>query len=281
MFSWIQWDPDRFAFHIPFFDHPVAWYGLLFVLGIVCGYFIVVSMLKWWLKKEGDGDPRLHASQLADRLTWFALIGGIIGARLGHVFLYEWPYYSSHLLAIFKIWEGGLASHGGAVGVVVGLLFFRWSLQKRYPYLSLVAILDTLAVPIPLVGAFIRVGNFINQEIIGTHSTLPWAVVFVHPVDGGGIYSRHPVQLYEALAYLAIFALLFTLWAFKKEQLRRGILSGLFFLLVFGVRFFLEYVKDQRGYVFNESYLLTGQILSVPFILLGFWLLFYGRQAKR
>ena len=280
IFSWLYWNPDRFAFQIPFVHHPVAWYGLLFVLGVVCAYFIAIKIFERWLQEEGVLNARLHAYQLADRLTWLALAGGIIGARLGHVLFYEWPYYSHHLFDIIKIWEGGLASHGGAIGVVIGVCLFRWSTGREYPHLTLIAILDILAVPIPLMGAFIRLGNFINQEIVGTHSELPWAVIFANPVDGGGAYPRHPVQLYEALAYLLIFALLLTLWIYRGTRLKKGTLSGLFFLLVFGARFLLEYVKDQKGDVFNESYLLTGQILSLPFILLGVWLLLYPFKCK-
>src|SRR5262249_26519739 len=124
---------------------------------------------------------------LSDRMLWFIVGGMIIGARLGHVFFYEWPYYQQHPEDIIKVWHGGLASHGGAIGVVLGLYLYQRGIRHKYPTLSLLSILDLICIPTALVGCFIRIGNFINQEILGTPSDLPWAIQFGNPYDGSSM----------------------------------------------------------------------------------------------
>lgn len=205
---------------------------------------------------------------LVDKLTWFVVFGTLIGARLGHVFLYDWPYYQRNPEEIFKIWKGGLASHGAAVGIILSMCLYIYSIRKQFPEFTLFKLIDLLVIPTPFIGACIRIGNFFNQEILGTASTVPWAVEFGDPAGGGSPIPRHPVQLYEAVAYLALFALLYTLWKTKKN-LQPGFLSGLFFIILFSSRFFIEFLKAPQSMMIDESYLQTGQYLSLPFILLG------------
>jgi prolipoprotein diacylglyceryl transferase len=225
---------------------------------------------------------RAGSQALADRLILYIMMGSIVGARLGHVFFYDWPRYSGHWIDIFKVWEGGLASHGGTIGAILALAFFRWQIGKQYPALSFLVLLDLICIPTAVTACFIRIGNFVNQEILGTVTDMPWAVVFGHPADGSFPMSRHPVQLYEAAAYLATFAFLFTLWRFKGKSLPAGFISGLFFILVFGSRLILENYKEPQSLLIDESYWMMGQYLSVPFILMGTLLLTYSwcRQIR-
>lgn len=211
---------------------------------------------------------------LVDRLTWFVVAGTIIGARLGHVFFYDWPRYQDHFIDIFKVWEGGLASHGGTVGILLALFFYQRMIRKNFPEFTFLTILDMLVVPTALAACCIRIGNFFNQEIIGTPTTLPWAVIFGHPADHSVPEPRHPVQLYEGAIYLLTFFLLYYLWKTYSDKLRSGVLSGIFFISIFGSRFFFEFFKMPQSLILDESILQTGQYLSIPCVLFGIWLLY-------
>ncbi|MEC7840176.1 MAG: prolipoprotein diacylglyceryl transferase [Chlamydiota bacterium] len=218
------------------------------------------------------------ATSLTDRLTWYIIAGTLIGSRLGHVFLYDWPRYKNNPIDIIKIWEGGLASHGGTVGVFIALYLYWRHIRRDYPEIPFLSLLDKVCVPTALVAFFIRIGNFINQEILGTKTTVPWAIIFGNPADGSGVYPRHPVQLYEAFAYLGTFFIMLWLWSKKREELKHGFITGLFFVLIFTSRFFLEYFKMPQGMMIDESMIQTGQLLSIPFIIFGIWLM--ARKEK-
>ena len=219
---------------------------------------------------------------LADKLIWFVILGTLVGARLGHIIFYDWFYYSSHPLDAFKIWEGGLASHGGIAGIIIALMLYKRFALRDFPEISFLGLLDLMVIPSTLAGAFIRIGNFFNQEIFGPPTDLPWAVLFGHPIDGSAAVPRHPTQLYEALGYFVITAILFYEWRRKSNRLRTGYLFGLCFVLVFGFRFLIEFIKMPQSSMMDESFLQTGQILSLPFILLGLYFVFFGpRQAKQ
>ena len=219
---------------------------------------------------------------LADRLTWFTIAGTLIGARLGYVFFYAWGQYRDHPLDILKVWHGGLASHGGAVGVMLALWLFLRSTRRDVPSMSYFALLDYVAVPTALVAFFIRLGNFFNQEIVGYPTLMPWAIVFGHPADGGAAVPRHPVQLYEGLWYLTTFAILWSLWRRWGNRLRQGVVTGTFLVMVFGARFFLEFLKVPQGFYDNEQTLIkTGQLLSLPFVVIGLTLLLLPRLRRR
>jgi len=183
-------------------------------------------------------------------------------------------------LDIFKIWEGGLASHGGALGILLALGIFRWLIRSTIPALTFWTLADTIAVPTALTGAFIRVGNFFNQEILGTPSNAPWAVWFGQPADHSPPLARHPVQLYEAIAYLILFVILMVLWKKTKLRNKRGCIAGLFFILTFTARFFLEFFKTSQSIVIDESSLQMGQYLSIPFICCGIVLVIYSLRTK-
>lgn len=278
------WNPPRDAFTIPFLDRPVTWYGICFVLGFMLGYYVMLPILKDYLSKTAYNprSPQVHTIDqmshfLLDRLCLFVIIGTIVGARLGTVFFYDWDYYSSHPIEILKTWKGGLASHGGALGILIALYLFTENAKKWVPSLTFIKVLDMIAVSIPLAGFFIRIGNFINQEILGTPSTAPWAVFFGEPADGSPPGPRHPVQLYEGLAYLAIFGILFLLWKRKGDSLKTGTLFGWMLILIFSSRFILEFWKSHQASSLGHFSLQMGQLLSIPFIIAGIVCLLYPR----
>lgn len=268
--AWITWDPSRFVFTIPYFDHPIAWYGCCFAFGFILGFFIIRSLLEKKLQiTRSPQEAKTLSLFLADRLVWYTVAGSLIGARLGHVFFYDWPIYRANPIEIFKVWEGGLASHGGTLGVILALYFYRRAIHFKVPELSFLSILDLVCIPAALAGVWIRIGNFFNQEIVGKETSLPWAIIFSHPMETQGGVPRHPAQLYEAIAYLMIFIFLFFFWKRYSEKLKPGFLFGLFLVLLFGARFLLEEVKLPQSQTIDESYLLAGQLLSLPFILVG------------
>jgi phosphatidylglycerol:prolipoprotein diacylglycerol transferase len=208
---------------------------------------------------------RQVADHLTDRLAWFIVVGMIVGARLGHCFFYDWPRYSSDPLSIFRVWEGGLASHGGALGIIGALVIFRLVIRDAYPWLTSLTLLDAIVVPTGFVGFCIRCGNFVNQEVLGRVAQVPWAVIFGHPLDGSAPAPRHPAQLYEGIVYLGIFVLLGILS--RRREFRTGVLTGLFFILTFGSRFILEFWKTPQTELI--AFMHMGQLLSLPFILVG------------
>ena len=267
---WIFWDPDSEFFRIPLIDWPIAWYGILFATGFLIGYFIFRDIL-WRRFPEFSKD---FVTFLSDHFMWFIVVGTIVGARLGHVFFYE---EDISFFDVFKVWEGGLASHGGAVGVFIALLLYWFSVRKKCPGLSFILLADFVVIPAALLSFFVRLGNFFNQEILGIPTEVPWAVVFGAPRDGGAIVPRHPVQLYEGCLYLAIFIGLYLLWRFKGMKLREGVLTGIFLISVFSGRFLLEFFKEkQSALIGNDSFLLMGQYLSIPFVIIGLLLLVRG-----
>jgi prolipoprotein diacylglyceryl transferase len=270
----MDWDPPKICFELPFFGRPVMWYGVFFVTGFILGYLLIIPLLRSFFLEKGRSDVKHLSVDVADRLLRYILLGTLIGARLGHVFFYEWPYYKAHLFDIVKIWEGGLASHGGAIGILIALLLFI----RKTEGIKFVELLDLVTIPIALACGFIRIGNFVNQEIIGVPTTLPWGVTFLHPADGGPIVPRHPTQLYEAIAYFGTFFILINLW--RKGKQREGLISGLFFLLAFSARILVESVKAPLSSMRDESFLMTGQLLSFPFLLIGIYLIYPKKFNK-
>ncbi|HIO93107.1 MAG TPA: prolipoprotein diacylglyceryl transferase [Leucothrix mucor] len=240
----------------------VHWYGLLFALGFIIGF----QIMQWIFKRENKNTDDL------DSLLWFLIIGVIIGARLGHVVFYDPAYYFSNPLSILKIWEGGLASHGGAIGALIGLYLFKRS-RKEYSYLWL---LDRLAIPTALLATFIRTGNLFNSEIVGIHTSVPWAVIF----DRVDNLPRHPAQVYEALSYLFIFIVLFILYKATKIKHKSGMLFGILLSFVFIARLLIEFVKSKQEAYSSDLLLSTGQLLSIPFILAGLLLIAFAMSKK-
>lgn len=282
--SYLEWDPNRVLFVIPGLNHPLSWYGLLFTVGFLVGYFFMRSafrlhLLAQKMRKEEAGKLSMV---LVDRLSFLAVLGTLVGARLGHIFFYGWPYFRAHPLEMLKIWEGGLASHGAAIGLLGALLIFRLWNRRIAPSVTFLVTLDAFVIATAFAGGCIRLGNFINQEILGTPTHLPWGVIFLHPLGGPVGVPLHPVQLYEAVAYFAIALFLYFLWKSKRAVLGRGGLSGWFFTLVFGFRFFAEFFKLPQSEVIHEELFRMGQWLSLPFILGGLLLLGFSiRREKR
>lgn len=250
--TFITWNPDPILFSIG--PLSVRWYSLMFAIGFWIGYNIVARMFKH------EGAPE---SWLGTLLLW-TVAGTIIGARLGHVFFYEWDWYSQHPEKIWHVWEGGLASHGGTIGVILGVLCFSWFTTKRSPLWTF----DRLVIPIALVGAMIRFGNLMNSEIYGGPTTLPWGFIFVKGHEYPGI-ACHPTQIYESLCYLALFGLLMWMYWRKNCEDRPGLIFGTFLTLLFIPRFLIEFIKNDQVAREATMTLNLGQQLSIPFILIG------------
>ncbi len=269
------WDPDPVAFRIPYFDLPIFVYGICFVAGFYLGYRVLLVIMRQTLKNSE------LAQVLVDKLTWFIAVGTVIGARLGHVLFYDWDHYKAHPLSILNTREGGLSSHGGTIGVLLALGLFYYTYLKKMTSLTFLELLDRIAIATAITATFIRIGNFFNQEIVGTPTSLPWAVIFGHPAEGVAPLPRHPSQLYEALLYFVTFLLLLFFWKIKEVR-RPGFFIGLFFLLVFGGRFFIEFTKEVQTSIFDQNLLQAGQWLSIPFVLAGLILLVHSRyHGKR
>jgi len=218
------------------------------------------------------------ATMLTDRFVLYMLLGTVIGARLGHLFFYEDPSrYWGNFREIVSTWEGGLASHGAAIGIMIALLIFRYRIRKIAPTLTWMRLLDFVSIPTALCGCFIRIGNFFNQEIVGTPSMLFWAVTFGHPLDGSPAIPRHPVQLYEAAIYLSIFCLLWRLSYLPRIFAVPGRLIGLFLILVFGSRIGIEFFKLEQSDLTLFTNLTMGQILSIPLVFIGIYFCFHNK----
>lgn len=275
-FGAIYWDPKPEIFTLPLVHWPILWYGALFALGFAIGFPVFVGILTRFLGK----DQKQKAVALTDRLTIYMIIATVVGARVGHFLFYEHPAnYLNDPLEIFRVWEGGLASHGAAVGIILALILFSYRIRTLEPKLTWVRLLDFVCIPTAFAGFCIRIGNFVNQEVLGTPSDLPWAVVFGHPADGSIPIPRHPVQIYEALFYLAVFFCLWRLSFNKPFLLARGKLIGLFLILVFGFRFLIEFLKTEQSHLLASSALTMGQILSLPAILAGLLFYFWKRSS--
>lgn len=259
MLSFITWDVNPEIISWPV---HVRWYGLMFAIGFWIGYNIVARMFR------REGAPE---SWLGTLLLWVAA-GTIVGARLGHVFFYAWDYYSKHPAEIVAIWEGGLASHGGAIGVILAVILFSIFTSKRSPLWTF----DRLVVAIALVACLIRIGNLMNSEIFGHATTLPWGFMFVRSAEWRALYpglACHPTQIYEALCYLFLFVFLMWLYWRRNAGERPGLIFGVFFIGIFLPRFFIEFIKNPQEAFEQDMVLNMGQLLSIPFILAGIFLI--------
>ena len=258
MLNYITWDANPIL--IDSFVQ-VRWYSLMFAIGFWIGYNIMYKIFRH------EGAPERWLGIL---FLWVAA-GTVIGARLGHVFFYEWDYYSMHPSKILAIWEGGLASHGGTIGIMIAVILFSIITTRRNPLWTF----DRLVIPIALVGAMIRFGNLMNSEIYGHPTTLPWGFIFVRGNEYPGL-PCHPTQLYESACYLALFVLLMWMYWKKNAERRPGLIFGVFFTVLFSCRFLIEFVKNpQVGFEANMT-LNMGQLLSIPFILIGIGLIIYS-----
>ena len=259
IFDVITWNVDPEIFSIG--PLSIRWYGLLFATAFLSGYLVFTRYL---------ATKRLN-SEMLDQLLIYIAIGTVLGARLGHCFFYEPEYFLNNPVEILKIWKGGLASHGAAIGILLSL----W-LYIRKNKLSFLWLIDRIVIVVALGGAFIRLGNLFNSEIYGGPTQLPWGIEFirdrVYDPNTGALLPTvacHPTQLYEAFSYLLIFAVLFTFYRKNYTKVRDGFIFGVFMILLFSARFFIEFVKnDQVGFESGMT-LNMGQWLSLPFILAG------------
>jgi phosphatidylglycerol:prolipoprotein diacylglycerol transferase len=258
IFGAINWEMNPEIFRIGNF--AVRWYGLLFASGFFFGYLIFMR----FFKKEG------LSVELLDKLTIYMAVGTVLGARLGHCLFYEPEYYLKNPLEILKIWRGGLASHGAAIGILIALWLFVRKYKKPFIW-----ILDRIVVVVALAGALIRLGNLMNSEIYGIETALPWGFVFIKNLE---VVPKHPTQIYEALTYFLVFGLLLSIYMRSDGKFREGTLFSWFLILVFGMRFLIEFIKEDQVNFEAGMSLNMGQWLSIPFVLLGIGLLLFYRQ---
>jgi prolipoprotein diacylglyceryl transferase len=266
----ITWTADPAIFFIG--SKEIRWYALAFIIGFAIGYKIVERM---W-KRENINPKWL------DPLLFYTLIGTAAGARLGHCLFYDPGYYLAHPVEILKTWEGGLASHGGVLGIIIAIYFY----SKRITHESMLWTFDKLVTPTGLVAALIRLGNLMNHEIYGHPTDLPWGFRFITNISewrqgAEPVFtpSSHPTQLYEAACYLLIFAVCMWLYFRKDAWKKEGLIFGIFMICVFTSRFFIEFLKNNQE-AFEEGMMLNmGQLLSIPFVLLGVY--FVRRALKK
>lgn len=243
----------------------IRWYSLMFVIGFTVGYEIVARMFKH------EGAPEKWLSIL----LIYVVIATIVGARLGHVFFYDWDVYKADPIKILYVWEGGLASHGGTIAIILAVILFSIFVTKRNPLWTF----DRLVVAIALVGGLIRIGNLFNSEIYGTPTTLPWGFMFVRSREWHMLYEGlpvYPTQIYEALCYFLLFGLLMWMYWKKNAEERPGLILGVFFIGIFLPRFIIEFIKNDQVAREATMTLNIGQQLSIPFILLGVFLIIYA-----
>lgn len=256
----------------------VRWYGLMFAIGFLVGYEIVYRIFR----HEGARESWVGS------LFIYVVVATILGARLGHVFFYDWGYYSQHLAEIPKIWEGGLASHGGTLGIMIAIwLYSRFVTRK-----PMLWTFDRLVVPVGFVAALIRIGNLMNHEIYGGETSMPWGFSFVTNLGqwmqgAEPVFSApsHPTQIYEAAFYLLTFAVCMLMYWRWRCQEREGLIFGVFMLGIFVPRFFIEYIKNVQEpweVAMRANWGIDqGQLLSIPFIVLGLCLVIRALRRPR
>jgi len=271
VFSVITWDFNPAIFSIG--NHEVRWYGLMFALAFLTGY---------WIFKRYLRSDKL-TPEMVDSLLVYGAIATIVGARLGHCLFYEPDYYLKNPLEILKIWKGGLASHGFAVGFLIAL----WLYNRKYK-ITFLWLMDRLVIVVALGCAFIRIGNFFNSEIYGLPTNLPWGVEFVRDrlydsTTGAKLPTvpRHPTQLYEAISYLLIFIVSFVFYRKRNMKIRDGFIFSVTMIALFIARFLIEFVKNDQvafeaGMKFN-----MGQLLGLPFIFAGIVILVWTKAKPR
>ena len=268
LLNYVVWDVDPYIFHIG--SRPIAWYGILWAMVFIVGYYIMKNIYK----RENLSEDQL------DNLLVYMMVSTIIGARLGHCLFSEPSYYLSNPVEIIKIWEGGLASHGGAIGILIGLYFYSKKIKKPYLW-----ILDRIVVPVAIGGVFIRMGNLMNSEIYGDPTTLPWGFKFVREYPIGtpleNIPACHPTQIYEAIFCLLVFVYLLHVY-YKKNMAEKhpGFMFGIFLIVVFGSRILIEFIKNPQVEFETSMTLDMGQWLSIPFFIAGIYFVIKSLQRQ-
>ena len=269
----IIWEPSSTIFSIGSFG--IHYYSLMFIIAFLFGF----NIMKRMYIRENVTTERLET------MLFYIVLSTLIGARLGHVVFYDWEYYQSHLLEIFlpieKTTSGysftgfrGLASHGAAIGILTGIILY----QKIYKEKTLLWILDRLIIPTTLGAGFVRIGNFFNSEIVGKYTGNNFGVIFV---NRGDTLPRHPAQLYEAVCYFILFFVLSKIYKTEFKN-KSGFLLGIFMLILFSVRFLIEFIKEsQGGFETMLPLFSTGQWLSIPLMLSGIIVLIRSINTRK
>jgi phosphatidylglycerol:prolipoprotein diacylglycerol transferase len=240
----------------------IRWYGLFFMSAFIIGQ---LTADRWFLAQGED-------KKLSTKYITYLMIGALVGARIAHCFFYDWSYYSRHPMEIIMIWKGGLASHGGYVGMII----MAYAFVRRFKKFSLFQMADFGCPPALLGGALIRLGNFFNSEILGKASDVPWAITFSR-ID---TIPRHPTQLYESLGYLSVSAISYFVYKKHKGQWGEGRILGLTFVNAFTFRFFIEFFKENQSAFESGMTFNMGQWLSIPMVLIGLVMLFDKMPRK-
>jgi prolipoprotein diacylglyceryl transferase len=268
----IEWNADPTI--ITLLGFSIRWYGLCFALAFLSG-FQVVSYI---FKKEG------RPVEQADQLLLYTMVGTVVGARMGHYFFYEFPLLMADPVRFFVQMItppfSGLASHGAAIGLFIAFyLYTKKNVGQSYLYVT-----DRIVIVAALAGFFIRFGNLMNSEIIGKPTDMPWGFKFLRDLEfnpsglAAFVVPRHPSQLYEALSCLLLFFILLYLWNLKKEKTQAGVMTGIFMIFVFTLRFFYEFLKENQSSFENGLALNMGQILSIPAVLFGLGVIWYAKR---
>lgn len=268
MFLSVTWDVNPTIFEI--FGREIRWYGLLWVIGLSLAVYIIQRIYK----KEDLPEKWF------DSLFIYMIVAIVVGARLGHCLFYETSYYLANPIKILYVWEGGLASHGGVIGIIIA----TWLYSRKVTKLNMLWTFDRLMVPTGFTAAMIRLGNLMNHEIYGAPTDAPWGFRFIDNLHywmqgADPIYTEpsHPTQIYEALCYLVVFAIAMYLYWKTDAKNRHGLITGVGILIIFIFRFFVEFIKNvQEPFEISmrENYgLIMGQWLSIPFIIWGIWLI--------
>lgn len=263
----VHWSVNPVFFHIGRLG--IRWYSLLFVGGFILGWYL----FRWFFRREGIKES------LLDPLLYTLLIATIVGSRLGHCLFYEPGYYLGSwkgFLEIFQPWKGGLASHGGAIALILGMIWFSHHYGRKNNF-DFLWIMDHLCIAVAFAACFIRLGNLFNSEIYGDVTTLPWGFIFDLR---GETEPKHPTQLYEAFSYLILGVVMLCLYKKRLGKTYRGFFFGLFLVGCFGMRFLIEFIKEPQV-AFEEGMLLNmGQRLSIPFVVAGIGILVYSFVKK-
>jgi phosphatidylglycerol---prolipoprotein diacylglyceryl transferase len=260
----IVWNVDPELFSLG--PLHVRWYGLLWAAGI----WITLLVTQRIFKKEKLPEEWL------DKLFMYTVIGTIVGARLGHCLFYGWDHYSANPIEILYIWQGGLASHGGAIGIAAAIFLYNKNVSKK----GYIWVMDRLLIGVTLCAASIRLGNLMNSEIYGEVTTLPWGFYFPRDSQWDGA-AHHPTQIYEMLAYISVFVLTSWLYWKKDASKKPGLIFGTFLVSMFGARFTLEFIKLNQEAFESGMLLNMGQILSIPFIVWGVWLIYNSQKVVK
>lgn len=275
MLQYITWDVDPELFTL--LGREIRWYGLLWVIGLVVAVIIVQKIF------EKENRPE----KWFDSLFVYMMLGIILGARLGHCLFYDPAYYLANPLKILAIWEGGLASHGGVLGIIIAV----WLYSKRVTKKSMLWTFDRVIVPTGFTAAAIRIGNLMNHEIYGAVTEQPWGFRFIENISAwkqgaAPIFTEpsHPTQIYEALIYLLVFAItMYMYWKTNAKQ-KQGLMLGVAMIIIFASRFFIEYIKlvqvSSEEAMRQNTGLILGQWLSIPFVVWGVWLVWNALRKK-